>query len=226
MSLPLADAAALAVLLVFLPVLSVVQVRMLRHIEVERMSAYVSSALSLLALGGGVWVVGSRDGGAPALGLVPLQWCVFAGWTLGLVAVGLAITAAFRVAGPGLGLRESRFLRDLLPRTGRERAAFAGLSLAAGVGEELAYRGYVIPVLAGLVGSPVAAVLSSAAFGALHAYQGLLGVGRTAILGGVLAWGFLVSGSLWPPMAAHAILDLLLGVALAERMMVPEGAPD
>ena len=81
MSLPLVDAAALAVLLVFLPVLSVVQVRMLRRIEVERMGAYVSSALSLLALGGGVWIVGSRTGGASALGLVPLPWPAFAGWT-------------------------------------------------------------------------------------------------------------------------------------------------
>jgi len=225
-NIPLTDAAALAVLLVFLPVLSVVQARMLRRIEVERTGAYVSSALSLLALGGGAWVVGSRHGGAPALGLVPLPWRVFAAWTLGLVVGGLVVTVAFRVAGRGLGLGESRLLRDLLPRTGKERAVFAGLSVAAGVGEELAYRGYVIPVLAGLVGSPVAAALSSVVFGVLHAYPGPLGVGRTAILGGVLAWGFLASGSLWPPMAAHAFLDVLLGMALAERMMVPEEAHD
>ena len=224
MSIPLVDAAALVVLLVFLPVLSVVQVGMLRRIEVERMGAYVSSAMTLLALGGGVWVVGSRAGGASALGLVPVPWRAFAAWSAGLVATGLAVTAAFRVAGPRLGLGESRLLRDLLPRTPRERATFAGLSLAAGVGEELAYRGYVIPVLAGLVGSPVAIALSSLVFGLLHAYQGALGMVRTATLGWVLAVGFLASGSLWPPMAAHAILDLLLGMALAERMMVPEEA--
>jgi membrane protease YdiL (CAAX protease family) len=225
-SLPLADVAALAVLLVFLPVLSLVQVRMLRRIEVERMGAYLSSALSLLALGGGAWVVGSRDGGGSALGVVPLPWPAFAGWTAGLVAAGLAVTAVFRVAGRRLGWGESRLLRDLLPRTGRERASFAGLSLAAGAGEELAYRGYVIPVVAGLTGIPAAAALSSLVFGVLHAYQGPLGMARTAALGGVLAWGFLASGSLWPPMAAHALLDLLLGMALAERMMVPEGAHD
>jgi membrane protease YdiL (CAAX protease family) len=122
----------------------------------------------------------------------------------------------------GLGLRESPLLRTLLPRTGRERAAFVALAVTAGVGEELAYRGYVISVLAGLLGPVGAAVLSSVVFGVLHAYQGPLGVARTAALGGLLAWGFLASGSLWPPIAAHALLDVVLGVALAERMMVPE----
>ena len=222
MSIHAADAAALAVLLALLPLLALLQAGMLRNIEVERMGAYASSALTLLALGGGAWVVGIRHGGAAALGLTPLPWPALAAWTLGLVAAGLGVAAAFRVAGAHLGLGESRLLRDLLPRTGRERAAFAGLSLAAAVGEELAYRGYVIPVLAGLVGTPLAAAVSSLVFGVLHVYQGPLGMARTAILGGVLAWGFVASGSLWAPIAAHAILDLLLGMALAERMMVPE----
>jgi membrane protease YdiL (CAAX protease family) len=221
-SIHAADAAALAVLLVLLPLLALLQAGMLRNIEVERMGAYVSSALTLLALGGGVWVVGSRHGGAAALGLTPLPWPELAAWTMGLVAAGLGVVVAFRVAGARLGLGESRLLRDLLPRTRRERVAFAGLSLAAGVGEELAYRGYVIPVLAGLVGTPLAAAASSVVFGVLHVYQGPLGMARTAVLGGVLAWGFVASGSLWAPIAAHAILDLLLGMALAERMMVPE----
>ena len=36
-------------------------------------------------------------------------------------------------------------------------------------------------------------------FGAMHVYQGWIGVVRTALRGGVLAGGFLASGSLWPP---------------------------
>lgn len=217
------DTAALVSLLVLLPILALLQEGMLRDIEVERMGAYVSSAMTLAALGGGVWVVGARHGGAAALGAVPLPWASFLGWTLGLVAAGLLVTAASREVGRRLGLRESRLLRELLPRTRPERAAFAVLSVAAGVGEELAYRGYVIPVLGTLVGAPAAAVVSSLVFGVLHVYQGVLGMARTAVLGGVLAWGFLASGSLWPAVVAHAILDVLLGMALAERMMVPEG---
>lgn len=220
--MPLADGAFLALLLFVLPILALLQAGMLRNIEVERMDAYVSSALTLLILGGCAWLLGSRHGGAAALGLAPLPWGAFLAWTLALAAAGLAVTAVFRAAGPRLGLHETRLLRDLLPRTGRERAAFAGLSLAAGAGEELAYRGYVIPVLAAVTGAPLAVAASSLAFGILHVYQGPLGMARTAALGGVLAWGFLASGSLWPPMAAHALLDVLLGMALAERMMVPE----
>jgi len=216
------DTAALVSLLVLLPILALLQEGMLRDIEVERMGAYVSSAMTLAALGGGVWVVGARHGGPAALGMVPLPWTSFAAWTGALVAAGLAVTAACREVGRRLGLGEARLLRELLPRTGPERAAFAVLSVAAGAGEELAYRGYVIPVLGALVGVPAAAVVSSLVFGVLHVYQGVLGTARTAVLGGVLAWGFLACGSLWPAVAAHAILDVLLGMALAERMMVPE----
>jgi membrane protease YdiL (CAAX protease family) len=179
-----------------------------------------------VALGGGCWLVGSRQGGAAALGLSPLPWRSFLAWSGPLLAAGLSVTAVFRVVGGRLGLRESRLLRDLLPRTGRERAAFTILSLAAGAGEEVAYRGYVIPVLGALTGAPVAAVVTSLVFGVLHVYQGFLGMARSAVLGGVLAWGFLASGSLWPPIAAHAVLDVLLGMALAQRMMVPVESHD
>jgi membrane protease YdiL (CAAX protease family) len=224
-SVHLADAGFLALLLLVLPILALLQAGMLRDIEVERMGAYVSSALTLLILGGCAWLVGSRHGGSAALGLAPIPWRAFLVWTLILAVAGLAVTAAFRGVGRRLGLRETRLLRELLPRTGRERAAFAGLSLAAGVGEELAYRGYAIPMLGLLIGVAPAAAVSSLAFGVLHVYQGVIGMARTAVLGGVLAWGFLASGSLWPPMAAHALLDVLLGMALAERMMVPEEPP-
>lgn len=225
MSLPWPDALTLAGLLVVLPILAVAQVRMLRGAEVvERLPVYVSSALSVAALGWVAWAVGGRSAGPSALGLAPLRWAAFLGWTATLVGGGLALTAAFRVVGMALGAREAPLLRALLPRSPGERAAFAGLSVAAGAGEELAYRGYVVTVLAGLMGPVAAAAVSSAVFGILHAYQGPLGVARTATLGGLLAWGFLQSGSLWPPIAAHAILDMVLGISLAERLMVPEGA--
>ena len=64
-------------------------------------------------------------------------------------------------------------------------------------------------------------MISSLVFGLLHVYQGPLGILRTATLGGLLAWGFLATGSLWPSIVAHAALDVLLGIFLAERMMVP-----
>lgn len=215
------DVAALVVLLVILPALSVLQVGLVGGEEVPRMPAYAGSAVSLVVLGGAAWAVGERAGGSGVMGLQGIPFGPFAAWTAALVAGGLAVTSGFRVLGKALGWREEPLLRALLPRTPRERWAFAGLSVAAGLGEELAYRGYVMGALGAVVGGPWAAVISSAVFGVLHVYQGLLGMARTAALGGLLAASLLVAGSLWPAVAAHVVLDVLLGIVLAERMMVP-----
>jgi membrane protease YdiL (CAAX protease family) len=216
------DVVALAVLLGVLPALSAYQAGLLPGMDVERGPAYLSTAVTLLVLGGGVWWVGSRHGDGEALGLVALPLGHFVLWTAVLVGAGLALTLAFRWAGLALGLREAPVLRALIPVTGREKAGFAGVSVAAGIGEELAYRGYVIPLLAPILGSWGAVALSSAVFGVLHAYQGPLGVARTAAMGAVLAWGFLGSGSLLPPMAAHAVFNIIVGTVLAERLLVPD----
>jgi membrane protease YdiL (CAAX protease family) len=98
------------------------------------------------------------------------------------------------------------------------------LSVAAGVGEETAYRGYATTVLGGLMGSPGAAAVTSLVFGVLHGYQGWLGTARTALMGGLLAWGFLAAGSLWPPIVAHTAVDLLAGIVLGEKLL-PQAKP-
>jgi len=99
------------------------------------------------------------------------------------------------------------------------------LSVAAGFGEEFAYRGYAITVLVPVLGVPGAVVLTSAVFGVLHGYQGALGIFRTGVMGAMLAWGFLSSGSLWPPIVAHTMIDLVAGLWLGERLLSPERPP-
>ena len=141
-------------------------------------------------------------------------------WTLGLSSVALALLFAFRLFRKAAGIRESTLLVQLLPKTGREKVIFVFLSCAAGIGEEIAYRGYLIPALTLLLGWDWgAALLSSAVFGLLHAYQGWLGVARTAALGMILAASFIVSGLLWPAILAHAILDLIAGLVLGETLV-------
>jgi membrane protease YdiL (CAAX protease family) len=128
----------------------------------------------------------------------------------------------FRQLAVLTGATESHLLRQLLPRGRKERSVFAMLSIAAGVGEELAYRGYAIPVLAPMMGAPGAVGLTSVVFGILHGYQGLLGTVRTALVGGILAWGFLTSGSLLPAIIAHSLIDLVAGLLVGERLLPPE----
>lgn len=217
---PLVDAILLAVLLAAVPCFAIAQVPLVGDIHIDRLPAYWSSIVTLWILGTASWFVGSREGGAAALGLVGLPVMPFVLWTLGLATAGLLIIALFHGLALRWGLADSDFLVQLLPRSGRERGVFALLSLAAGSGEELAFRGYLIPVLSPLLGVAGAAALSSAVFGVVHAYQGALGVVRTGLMGGVLAWGLLASGSLWPAIVAHTLIDLVAGIWLGDKLLV------
>jgi membrane protease YdiL (CAAX protease family) len=204
------DAVTVVVLLVVLPAFAVAQARALRGVVIPRLPAYASSAATLVLLAAWCTVVAVWGRGPRALGFVAMAPGPAAGWTVSIVLAGLGLMLGFRALGNALGARESETLRQLLPRTPGERLGFAGLSVIAGLGEEIVFRGYALPVVAGL---------TSVAFGVLHAYQGILGVMRTAALGGLLAWGFVAAGSLWPVVAAHAILDILGGLVLTERLM-------
>jgi membrane protease YdiL (CAAX protease family) len=221
--LPVADSILLAVLLVALPAFSIAQLPLMRGASVERLPAYWGSIATLWLLGGACWLAGVRKDGPSALGIVGLAPVGFVLWSLGLAGGGLLIIFVFRELAVWTGMRESYTLRELLPRTRRERGVFALLAVAAGVSEELAYRGYAIPMLAPWLGVGGAAALSSTIFGVLHGYQGVLGTVRTTLMGGMLAWGFLTAGSLWPAIVAHTVIDLVAGIVLGERLLPPDG---
>lgn len=219
------DAVLLGVLLVVLPALSLLQGRLLSRTELEdaeRIPAYLSSFVALVVLGGAsVWA--GRDGpGWGAMGLDPPSPLALVLWTAVLTAAGVGTMWLFRWLGTATGAQEHPALRALLPESSKERGLFAVLSFAAGTGEELAYRGYAIPLLVPILGSGGAVALTSGVFGLLHAYQGTLGMARTAVMGAILGAGFVLAGSLWPCMAAHVLLDLIGGLVLRERLMVPE----
>jgi len=99
----------------------------------------------------------------------------------------------------------------LLPETREERWWFAGISISAGVCEEVLCRGFMFRYLDGIalhlgLGSTV--LLGAAIFGINHIYQGNAGVIKTGLAG--LAFGglFVVTGSLLLPMLVHAAVDL------------------
>jgi len=217
--LPALDALLVAALTALLPALSVAQLYLLGRMRVERLAAYGSSMVSLVVIGGVAAMVGGRVRGPAGIGFVGLPWSALVCWAAGLVVGGLLLVILFHGAAIRIGYSESPLLRQLLPRSAREKRLFAALSVAAGLGEETAYRGYLITALAPLIGVGGAAVLSSVVFGVLHVYQGWLGIPRTALMGGLLAWGFLASGSLWPAIIAHTAIDLVAGIVLGERLV-------
>lgn len=98
----------------------------------------------------------------------------------------------------------------MLPVTNSERGWAAGVAVAAGVAEELVFRGLFLALGIGLCGlSPLpAAIFVSAVFGMAHVYQGVAGVLTTAVLGGVLAAVALTAESLLPAILLHVLIDL------------------
>jgi membrane protease YdiL (CAAX protease family) len=219
LGVPIVDSLFGAFLLVTLPTLSLAQLRLLAGVEVERLRAYVGSALTIVLLASLALVLGALGPGLPAMGLGAIDAATL-GRTAGLLAAGAAVLiAAFWVGGRVSGAHESPLLRQLIPRTGPERRVFAGLSVAAGFGEELVYRGYLLALLTpALGGAWVAAGVTSAAFGVLHAYQGAAGIARTGLLGLLFAASVVETGSLWPAVLVHTAVDLVGGLWLGPRL--------
>lgn len=179
-----------------------------------RRAIYLSSAIGIWTLAALAAAAGLLSGITPRMmGLsLPSPATVLA-WS---AAVTLAALAAL-VAGRVLRLPENAVLRHVLPRTAGEKGWFTLLAFSAGIGEELAYRAFLIPALAVVVGSAwVAAGITSAVFGLSHIYQGATGVARATALGFALAIPFVVTGSVVPAMVAHTAIDLISGLWLSD----------
>jgi uncharacterized protein len=102
---------------------------------------------------------------------------------------------------------------SMLPHRGIELTLWIALSVTAGICEETIFRGYLQRQFMALTKSAPAGILvSAAAFGAVHAYQGfrmVILIGLYGAMFGILAhW----RGSVRPGMIAHAWQDSLNGV--------------
>ena len=228
---PVASVAA-ALFLVLLPGIALAQ----RGVTVDdpgdhRLGIYVTTVLGLgfIALVA-VWAWPETfprpDGGEPGGG----DWFGWSGSAMGLAgafalltAGGLAISYAFRALGARLGWKETELVHAVMPVTRGEKWLFVVLSLAAGVSEEIVFRGFVpLFVLPWFGHYMLAALPVSLVFGILHAYQGVHGVARTSLLGLLLAAGAAMTGSLLPSMLAHAALNLLIGLVLGDSLLNAE----
>jgi membrane protease YdiL (CAAX protease family) len=109
-----------------------------------------------------------------------------------------------------------RNLQFMLPHRGIELTFWIALSVTAGICEETVFRGYLQRQFMALTKSaPAGILLSAAAFGAAHAYQGfrmVILIGLYGAMFGILAYW---RGSVRPGMIAHAWQDSLNGVLVA-----------
>jgi membrane protease YdiL (CAAX protease family) len=98
----------------------------------------------------------------------------------------------------------------MIPRNKTERKWGTWLSIAAGINEELLFRGLLLSVLVGILGASnviLAAILAAILFGAAHAYQGITGVLATTLTGGFLMLAYLYTGNIFLPMLIHFLAD-------------------
>jgi len=147
-----------------------------------------------------------------------------AGAVVGIV-LALGALVLVRRRWPAVRPPQSTAVDTLLPTTPAARRGWAGLSLSAGVTEEVTYRGLLVLALTlAAPGLPDGAVVAIAAvlFGLAHWYQGRLGVLATGALGAVLTQLYLATGSLLLPMVLHVLIDLQ---SLLVRRPAPTAAP-
>lgn len=158
-----------------------------------------------------------RDVEASAVGLrmpqAPGVWLA-AGLGAGILGL-LAVQARMALRDPALKAQVRRAIEPLgylLPAKRDDLGAWAGLSVTAGVVEELIARGYYIWVFSAVMPVWGAVFASSALFGLGHAYQGPRGVLKTGGAGLLLAVLYVAGGrSIWIPMVVHAGADLIQG---------------
>jgi membrane protease YdiL (CAAX protease family) len=157
----------------------------------------------------------------------PQEWRLWI--AIGLV-LALAITqlrTAIRIARSKRGKRikiSSPEAEMLSPRTRFEMGWFVALSLTAGFCEEFIFRGYLIWVFQPVLGLWGAAAFSVVVFAFAHAYQGAKGILSTGFIGLLFTMVVLITGSLWPAIALHALLDIGQGLIawLVLRRMADE----
>ena len=221
------ESAYLAVLLLLLPRLAGAQ----RGddpdaLALPRNAIYLQSGIMLGVLGGLAAWLGTRRGGWSDLFLDPIGAGPLTRWTGALTVLAVLLMLGVHAVRQALGDPEPPLVQRLLPETPGEKAGFAALSVMAGVGEELAYRGFGLAALTAVTGAPLfSAVVTSAAFGWVHAYQGVLGMVRAGLLGLMFCGPVLVAGTLWPAIVAHTLVDWIGGLMIGKRLLRDHGSP-
>jgi membrane protease YdiL (CAAX protease family) len=177
---------------------------------------------AFLAVLGSVWVTFRRP--AEDLGFVsPGGWGFWIGLVLLIVVTGLFLRSwqSARTASDAEKAEQTGYVQDIaqfVPQSAREMRRFVSVSITAGIVEEIVYRGFVLWYLAQSMPMWVAVIVSSVAFGIGHSYQGANGAARAGLAGLAFAVFYVGTGSIWLPIIAHALLDILQGATLYELL--------
>lgn len=138
-----------------------------------------------------------------------------------LPMLGLLAVTNYVPAGPFRRLR--RFLdAQVLPIfAGWSVWGLATVSLLAGVGEEMLFRGVIQTALGDWINPAAGLAIGAVVFGLLHAMTPAYAVVAT-LTGAYLGWLYLWSGNLLAPMIAHGLYDFVALVFLLKQKRAGE----
>jgi len=173
--------------------------------------ALLEASLAVLAI-----ALGAIAGVAP---LSSISWNVRDS-AIGIAAV-LPLLGAFRLTwnSRAVPLRKiRRELERMLPEMFGDASpiGLALVSLAAGVGEELLFRGFLQVWLEPLLGTFGGLAAASLIFGAAHPITpGYVVV--ASLMGGYLGYLWQSTGNLWAPIVTHSLYDFVVLCVLLRR---------
>ena len=179
----------------------------------KTLAVVLGSALLPIALLGGAWVFGTRRHrvsldflGFRSASLTSMAWL-----PLVTLSIALSTTAVYALLAQWLGID------ILVPDQGLEEIAaldgvallptFAIIGLLAPFAEEVFFRGFLLAALVSAIGGLRGALVSSAIFSVAHLNVGTLV--PIFVMGMLLAWLYLRTGSIWPVFVAHAAQNLI-----------------
>lgn len=175
-----------------------------------------------------IWL-GIRRRGVTMRELVGGRWTTVESFLLDIaLAVGFLVIAnliliPIRMALGTLDLRHAdkqleetkRMLGHMIPRSGLEATMFAVLAIAAGLFEEIIFRGYLQRQFGAVARNAALGISASAiVFGLSHAYQGARMMVVIAVYGAMFGVMAHLRRSLRPGMMAHATQDAFAGIVL------------
>lgn len=196
--------------------------RLLRRIEagepVNRIELYRNTILGhwlLFALLLSTWFGTGRNQALPGFALL-LNRDFLIGGVITLACIALLLQQLVQVGRSGHAKidrleRQLGRLEPLIPHTRAELRKFNLVGVTAGFVEEALWRGYLLWYLGQSMPLWLAAIVSATGFAVAHAYQGVENLPRIALVGIVFVGLYLLTGSIWLPVALHIAVDLLQG---------------
>lgn len=227
MDFTIADHAFFFVIGIFLPMISLMSERASadmpdielrlppkKHIYYQNGLMLVIGALIVLT----IWNINERSW--DLFGFVYPETNVFVWAMVGALVILYAGDSLYSVFSKKIE-PESKKLGQILPQSWSDYGHFTFLALAAGVCEEIIFRGFMINYILGLMGNSslgvyLAIVIPAVIFSISHIYQGVVSVFKIFVLSLLFGAIYIYSKSLLLVIIIHVLVDLISGALMVQ----------